>query len=114
MRSRVSYERPDPFDPLHLRSVDTLAHTAGELDSFDHRIGFGSRRERLRQNFEWELDRLYPAEETDRRRRETIANGKEKHRRAEKKSRKQIKTSSRKQIPNQWRRERRVAAIPQT
>ncbi|KAK4206300.1 hypothetical protein QBC37DRAFT_381233 [Rhypophila decipiens] len=37
-------------------------------DEYDYAIDFGDRRERLRKSFEWEMDRLYLAEETARRR----------------------------------------------
>lgn len=43
------------------------------LDLFNHSIDFGDRRERLRLNFEWELDRTFLAEEFQKRRHEKEA-----------------------------------------
>lgn len=77
------YSRPDPFDPSHPCSVDPRTSTAQGPDGFDHAIDFGSRRERLRQNFEWEMDRLFLVEETDKRRRAKIADDAAKRKRAE-------------------------------
>ncbi|ORY62059.1 uncharacterized protein BCR38DRAFT_466837 [Pseudomassariella vexata] len=40
-----------------------------EKDEFDHEIDFCARRDRIRKNFEWDLDRLFLAEEVDKRKR---------------------------------------------
>ena len=40
-----------------------------DRDEYDATIDYGARRERLRKNFEWELDRLFLAEEIETRRR---------------------------------------------
>ncbi|KAL6876223.1 hypothetical protein HDV57DRAFT_519109 [Trichoderma longibrachiatum] len=64
------YERPDPFEPSH-NCGDTKAHVkSGVYEEFDREIDYGHRRERLRKNFEWDMDRLYLAEEAEKRRRE--------------------------------------------
>lgn len=61
------YTRPSPFDPkfqgnpTYLDGDDTTVAYAGR--DFDRVIDYGSRRERLRQNFEWELDRLFLEED---------------------------------------------------
>lgn len=66
------YQRPDPFDPSHNCISGTEANRASDsYDDFDHVVDYGDRRERLRKNFEWEMDRLFLAEETERRRRAT-------------------------------------------
>lgn len=61
------YTRPSLFDPkiqdnpTYLDGGDTTVAYAGR--DFDRVIDYGSRRERLRQNFEWELDRLFLEED---------------------------------------------------
>ncbi|KAF7538198.1 hypothetical protein G7054_g3188 [Neopestalotiopsis clavispora] len=77
------YQRPDPFDPSH--QCSTIPHTSvtAGLATFDHAINFSDRRERLRRNFEWDLDRLYLAEETDKRRLVKVAEDEAKRKRAE-------------------------------
>ncbi|KAK4464310.1 hypothetical protein QBC42DRAFT_344734 [Cladorrhinum samala] len=64
------YVRPDPFSHQCSEAcLDNNKRGPGfEYDEFDQTIDYGSRRERLRKNFEWELDRLFLAEEVDRRR----------------------------------------------
>ncbi|PTB69277.1 hypothetical protein BBK36DRAFT_1186644 [Trichoderma citrinoviride] len=64
------YKRPDPFDPTHDCGETKVDANTGAHEDFDYEIDYGHRRERLRKNFEWDLDRLYLAEEADRRRRE--------------------------------------------
>ncbi|KAJ0414355.1 hypothetical protein BJY00DRAFT_318918 [Aspergillus carlsbadensis] len=66
LNSDRAYLRPDPFDPSH----ECNSHEASPQVShaFDSTIDYGDRRERLRKHFEWELDRLYLAEEIDKRR----------------------------------------------
>jgi hypothetical protein len=59
------YERPDPFDPTH--DCNNAQPSPSALDDFDFAIDFGDRRDSLRKHFEWELDRLYLAEEMHRR-----------------------------------------------
>lgn len=63
-----NYKRPDPFDPSHICADDQRDREPPLFDDFDHTIDYGSRRERLRKNFEWEMDRLYLVEEIDLRR----------------------------------------------
>lgn len=68
MRSRNEYKRPDPFDPSHKCDLNPgIFFPTESLDVFDRSIDFGARRERLRQNFEWDLDRTFLAEEAQRR-----------------------------------------------
>ncbi|PWY90984.1 hypothetical protein BO70DRAFT_410604 [Aspergillus heteromorphus CBS 117.55] len=62
------YNRPYPFPPNN--ELSKLSQDPVSLDEFDHVVDYGSRRERLRKNFEWEMDRLYLMEEVDRRQRE--------------------------------------------
>lgn len=63
------YKCPNPFDRNYdLRSSDEGEATLAK-EGFDRVIDYGSRRERLRQNFEWELDRLFLEEEIQIRRR---------------------------------------------
>jgi hypothetical protein len=49
---------------------------ADTYDEFDAIIDYGSRRDRLRKNFEWEMDRIYLAEEMDHRRKAKIEEAK--------------------------------------
>ncbi|KLU91598.1 hypothetical protein MAPG_10116 [Magnaporthiopsis poae ATCC 64411] len=49
---------------------------ADAYDEFDEIIDYGSRRNRLRKHFEWEMDRLYLAEEIDRRRKSKVEEAK--------------------------------------
>lgn len=69
---RTPYKAPNPFSPdLNNNNNDNDLKSAlntKERDEYDYTIDYGDRRERLRKNFEWEMDRLYLAEETDRRR----------------------------------------------
>ncbi|KAL2837693.1 hypothetical protein BJY01DRAFT_40597 [Aspergillus pseudoustus] len=55
------YNRPDPFDPTH--KCNSQPHNPNEPDEYDLTIDFGYRRENIRKQFEWEMDRLYLAEE---------------------------------------------------
>ncbi|KAH0497735.1 hypothetical protein TgHK011_005021 [Trichoderma gracile] len=64
------FERPDPFDPDHKCGNTTANAKSGAHVEFDREIDYGHRRERLRKNFEWDMDRLYLAEEAEKRRRE--------------------------------------------
>lgn len=64
------YDRPNPFDPSHKCDMNPGFFANESLDTFDQSIDFGARRERLRQNFEWDLDRTFLAEEAHQRRRE--------------------------------------------
>ncbi|KAH8810789.1 hypothetical protein F5884DRAFT_260292 [Xylogone sp. PMI_703] len=67
------YVRPDPFDPsFNLGDNEGMGDNAHEDNFFDDTISFGDRRERLRLNFEWELDRLYLAEEVHKRKKAMI------------------------------------------
>ncbi|CZR49554.1 uncharacterized protein FPRO_15913 [Fusarium proliferatum ET1] len=64
------YERPDPFSPVYNHKGQKEEALNKSPDEFDYTIDFGARRESLRKYFEWEMDRLYLVEETDRRRRQ--------------------------------------------
>ncbi|ETS84506.1 hypothetical protein PFICI_02531 [Pestalotiopsis fici W106-1] len=83
MATKNKYQRPDPFDPSHQCDMnpDIFAHETPDI--FDQTIDFGARRERLRRNFEWDLDRIYHAEETQKRIREKEADTAAERRRAE-------------------------------
>ncbi|OTA05215.1 hypothetical protein A9Z42_0058590 [Trichoderma parareesei] len=63
------YARPDPFDPDHNCNTTADAKSGAHVE-YDREIDYGHRRERLRKNFEWDMDRLYLAEEAEKRRRE--------------------------------------------
>jgi hypothetical protein len=65
--SRPVYKRPNPFDLAH-QDID-VPGDASEMDEFDIAIDFGAARERIRKNFEWEMDRIFLAEEMGIRRR---------------------------------------------
>jgi len=67
------YNRPNPFDLAH-QGID-VPGDASEMDEFDIAIDFGAARDRIRKNFEWEMDRIFLAEEMGIRRR-TKAEGK--------------------------------------
>lgn len=66
------YHRPNPFkpDPGEKMKFGGVARFSEE--DFDAVIDYGSRRERLRQNFEWDLDRLYLEEELHNRRQQNL------------------------------------------
>ncbi|PMD40968.1 hypothetical protein L207DRAFT_427831 [Hyaloscypha variabilis F] len=68
------YQRPDPFDPSH----NCGAGQAGVKDDYDFEIDFGGRRDRIRKYYEWELERLFLAEEADKRRREQLKKAEQK------------------------------------
>lgn len=71
------YHRPDPFDPAHQCGSDHEDARQDVPDEYDRTIDFGNRRDRLRKTFEWEMDRLYLAEETGIRRRTKVKEDKE-------------------------------------
>jgi hypothetical protein len=60
-RSIPEYNRPNPFDLTH-QGIDVPGDTS-EMDEFDIAIDFGAARDRIRKNFEWEMDRIFLAEE---------------------------------------------------
>lgn len=74
LHTTEGYRRPDPFRSSQLEDCTDGQYGLGDdaIEDFDHVIDYGNRRERLRKNFEWELDRLWLDEELDRRRREEI------------------------------------------
>lgn len=61
------YKRPNPFDPSH-KCIHVPGDTS-EMDEFDHAIDYGAARDRLRKNFEWDMDRMFLAEEMEIRKR---------------------------------------------
>lgn len=65
-RAERNYERPDIFDPGKFRDVDdergSFESSVGK-DLYDTTIDWGSRRNRLRQTFEKEIDRMFMKEE---------------------------------------------------
>ncbi|KAK4446837.1 hypothetical protein QBC34DRAFT_145978 [Podospora aff. communis PSN243] len=68
---------PPPLTELSRRVADGEGPEDDEPDDdFDRIIDYGSRRDRARKNFEWEMDRIYLAEEIDRRRRMKIIEAK--------------------------------------
>ncbi|EHK19764.1 uncharacterized protein TRIVIDRAFT_156071, partial [Trichoderma virens Gv29-8] len=69
--SHKRYERPDPFDRYHVCEAGHDKQNNTEHDEYDRIIDYGYHRERLRKNFEWDLDRLFLAEEMERRRKHT-------------------------------------------
>lgn len=56
----------DHFESSH-ECADSHGDAAAIYDDYDRTIDYGDRRLRLRKHFEWEWDRLYLAEEFDRR-----------------------------------------------
>lgn len=67
------YIRPDPFARFENANNGggedaALPVGADPPGEFDHIVDYGNRRDRLRKTFEWEMDRLYLAEETELRR----------------------------------------------
>jgi len=65
------YPQPDPFDPMHNCGSDWEdGKPDAPPDDYDQAIDYGDRRDRLRKNFEWELDRLYLEEEMTRRKKQ--------------------------------------------
>ncbi|KAL8366418.1 hypothetical protein RB595_004951 [Gaeumannomyces hyphopodioides] len=72
-----AFERPDLLQLSREVANGQEDGGAGMYDEFDEIIDYGDRRDRLRKNFEWELDRLYLAEEMDRRRKEKMEEAKE-------------------------------------
>ncbi|KAL1630633.1 hypothetical protein SLS54_000504 [Diplodia seriata] len=69
IKSKNDYVRPNPFDPSHQCAVDPDDIEASVTDGFDRTIDYGARRDRARKAFEWEMDRLYLAEEIEMERR---------------------------------------------
>jgi hypothetical protein len=61
VHSIPEYNRPNPFDLTH-QGID-VPGDASEMDEFDIAIDFGAARDRIRKNFEWEMDRIFLAEE---------------------------------------------------
>ncbi|QYT03112.1 AAA domain-containing protein [Trichoderma simmonsii] len=72
VQSDKKYERPDPFDRYHVCEAGHDKQNKPEYDEYDRTIDYGYRRERLRKNFEWDLDRLFLAEEMERRRQGSV------------------------------------------
>ncbi|KAK1654160.1 hypothetical protein BDP81DRAFT_307917, partial [Colletotrichum phormii] len=69
------FQRSDYVHPSHNCSdspVHVMGQATDELDDFDRTINYGDRRDRLRKTFEWELDRLYLAEELKKRRQDKL------------------------------------------
>lgn len=80
-----SYERPDIFDPTHdcgPKGANHLEEGGKDgKDDYDMTIDWGNRRDRLRKNFDWEMDRLFLNEELQRKKEAQIKSAKEKKRR---------------------------------
>jgi hypothetical protein len=74
--STPMYSRPNPFNLSHNCASNKDNSGVNAYEDYDHDIDFGNRRERLRRNFEWDLDRLFLAEEIDKRRRFESKEGK--------------------------------------
>ncbi|KAK8062249.1 hypothetical protein PG997_014346 [Apiospora hydei] len=53
------YRRPNPFELTNEHKAFPYPHHIEEKDEFDLAIDYGAARNRLRKNFEWELDRLF-------------------------------------------------------
>ncbi|KAK4075682.1 hypothetical protein Trihar35433_2242 [Trichoderma harzianum] len=70
------YQRPNPFNPSHscvdLKDTVNADAKADAYEEFDREIDYGHRRERLRKNFEWDMDRLYLAEESQKRKKHQV------------------------------------------
>lgn len=61
--SDKQFERPSLSKMLDDHVLEFSQRSNGLEQRFDTTIAYGKRRERLRQNFEWDLDRLYMEEE---------------------------------------------------
>ncbi|ROV97467.1 hypothetical protein VPNG_08687 [Cytospora leucostoma] len=61
--SLPKYKRPDPFDPFH-QCIDVPGDEK-DKDDFDHVIDYGAARDRLRKNFEWDIDHPNQREDGD-------------------------------------------------
>lgn len=61
--SKNKFTRPRLSDMLNDDVYEFAQRPDGAEQEFDRTIAYGKRRERLRQNFEWELDRLFMEEE---------------------------------------------------
>ncbi|KAK8112601.1 hypothetical protein PG984_013127 [Apiospora sp. TS-2023a] len=57
------YDRPNPFELTNELGAFPQSRSAEAKDEFDLTIDYGAARNRLRKNFEWDLDRLYLVEE---------------------------------------------------
>lgn len=68
------YHRPDPSDLAYRRGMIPAVFAIETSDIFDQSMYFDAQRERLRQNFEWDLERLHLAEEAEKQRREKAFN----------------------------------------
>ncbi|PVI04586.1 hypothetical protein DM02DRAFT_556143, partial [Periconia macrospinosa] len=80
LESARVYERPDIFDPTHDCHPD-IAKSPNPKDEFDMVIDWGNRRDRLRKNFEWDMDRLFLNEELQRKKDAQAKSTEEKRRR---------------------------------
>lgn len=76
----AQYKRPDPFilpNDDRISESDKL-EDQNSPDDFDRHVDYGNRRDWLRKTFEWEMDRLWLAEETELRRRKRLDDAKRK------------------------------------
>ncbi|EMD70221.1 hypothetical protein COCSADRAFT_177807 [Bipolaris sorokiniana ND90Pr] len=80
-----SYKRPDVFDSDHDCGPKGTAHPEEDgkdcKDDYDMNIDWGNRRDRVRKYFEWELERLFLAEELQLKKQAEIKSAKEQKRR---------------------------------
>lgn len=74
------YRRPDPFNlpPEGDENSEDGQEDQDSPDEFDRHIDYASRRDTLRKTFEWELDRLWLAEEFEQRRKKRLDDAKQK------------------------------------
>lgn len=96
------YRRPDPF-LISEGEQDPEVHTDENLvssdeDEFDRQVDYSNRRDRLRKTYEWELDRLWLAEETELRRQKKKDEAKREKEREERKKADALKAAAREQI----------------
>jgi hypothetical protein len=66
---RGPYTRPNPFDlpPESDQNPEDGQEDEDSPDEFDRNVDYAGRRDVLRKTFEWEMDRLWLAEETEQR-----------------------------------------------
>ncbi|KAK0754184.1 hypothetical protein B0T18DRAFT_314603 [Schizothecium vesticola] len=76
LKQERSFERPDLVQLSREVADGQKQGGADPYDDFDAIIDYGSRRDRLRKRFEWEMDRIYLAEEMGRRRKQKIEEAK--------------------------------------
>lgn len=58
-----TYPQPNPFELMEGPNQPRVADSEGRKDGFDISIDYTAARNRVRKGFEWDMDRLFLAEE---------------------------------------------------